>query len=67
MEARALEHECEVFTRHLVGMAPNAHVLRSYDAAHAARPEAFGRYTRALGAYQRELLESPPSRHNKRM
>ena len=40
--APGLARECNVFVRHLVGMAPNAYVLKAYEAAHAARAEAFG-------------------------
>ena len=55
MEPRPFDLECESFTRHLVGVAPNPYVLGRYEAAHAARPDAFtaargfGAFTVSLG------------------
>jgi hypothetical protein len=41
MDAAALERECAVFTRHLVGAEPTPYVVRQYAAAHAVRPDTF--------------------------
>jgi hypothetical protein len=53
--ADALDAECRVFTRHLLGLEPDAYVAARYRAAHEAQPSlaSAGRFDDALAGFAR--------------
>ena len=55
----ALERECDVFTRHVIGVAPTPYVQRKYAEAHARRADAFAP-RRGFAAYSVALASFSP-------